>query len=356
MIRTGLLASAILLGSLPPTAAGDGPPTLEPVGAPYAVGDLRGEKRKRKEGYAAAEDVSGIACLPATSGPRRCLIVNDQNTQAQFATIDGARVAAGDLVDLIGQGASASTLGAPPARHDCSGGVGGFSDLDGEGVAYAAPYFYVVGSHGCSRKDRQFNLSAFILARFRVDETGARVGEPVETTYRLSDALTGADTVGPFFAHDLQSEASANGLNIEGLAVVGERVFLGLRAPSIDGVGYIVETALGDLFAPGHDRLKVKPRTIPVAIGRNAGIRDLAVLPDGRLLVLTGPAQKQVAPYDLFAVEPTGGAVEPIGRLADLRGGEKDGKAEAVALLGPGRILVLFDSLENGAPREYRLP
>ena len=32
-------------------------------------------------------------------------------------------------------------------------------------------------------------------------------------------------------------------------------------------------------------------RVIPLALGRDTGVRDLALLPDGRLLVLAGPAQ-----------------------------------------------------------------
>ena len=88
-----------------------------------------------------------------------------------------------------------------------------FGELDGEAVAFAAPYYYVVGSHGCSRKKGEFRASSFILARLSDDQQGG-----VETTFRLTDVLRHASTVSAYFGKDLNGD---NGLNIEGLAVVG---------------------------------------------------------------------------------------------------------------------------------------
>ena len=74
----------------------------------------------------------------------------------------------GCSVPLIGQRAGARrTLGSPP--DETCAKADGFKDLDGEGVAYAAPYFYVVSSHGCGRSRGQFRLSSFVLARVQVD-------------------------------------------------------------------------------------------------------------------------------------------------------------------------------------------
>lgn len=352
-MRIAVQAAALMVATA--AMATEGPTILQPLGAPYAVGKgLQGEPKKHEDGFKKAKDVSGIACLPPSAGARRCLIVNDQNTGAQFVTLEGRAIAPGPVVELLGNAPSPATLGAPPSQHDCSGGDAEFSDLDGEGVAYAAPYFYVMGSHGCSRHANRFSLSSFILARFK--EGGAAPGA-VETTYRLSDALAAAGILTPYVAHDLQTDPSANGVNVEGVAVIGDRLFAGLRAPSLKGTAYILEAGVADLFAPGHDRMQAAPTLIPLTVGERAGIRDLSVLPDGRLLVLTGPAQEQDVPYELLAVEPKpGGKVETLGRLAPLEGDDNKGKAEAVAPLGDGRVLVLFDSLENGGPRDYALP
>ncbi|KQO86389.1 DUF3616 domain-containing protein [Methylobacterium sp. Leaf91] len=355
MTRTGLLAMLLLHGAAAPAlAAGGAQHDLVPVDPPYTMtSGLKGKDGKP------AKDISGIACMPPREGKRRCLVVNDENTGAQFITIDGHTITPGADIDLVGGGPSPNTLGTPPSKNGCSGGEGKFDDLDGEGVAYAAPYFYVVGSHGCSRGKAKFKLSTFVLARIKVDAAGEPVGpSAVETTYRLGDALGLAETVSAYYTQDLQTDdgdATPNGLNIEGVAVDGTRLFAGLRAPSHDGKTFIVEADVGALFAQGHESLMAAPQVIPLMVGRGAGIRDLAILPDGRLLVLTGPAQGQTdVPYSLFAAGATTNAkLEPIGRLT---GAEKGAKAEGVAVLGDKRILVMFDSVKDGGPLEYKLP
>lgn len=346
----------MLLLAVPTAASAKTAPVLKPVGEPFEVsGDFFGKARKKVE---AAEDISGIACLPDVgAGPRRCMVVNDQNRNAQLVQIEGRTLVPGDTVELIGKSSSGKTLGAEPDL-ECSKGTAGFNDLDGEGVASSGSFYYVVGSHGCTRWKRQFQLSSFILARVPVGGEGKPVGE-VETTYRLADALGLAPAVKRFVGSDLMN--GRNGLNVEGLAIIGDRLFAGLRAPSLDGSAYIVSASVSELFAPGHARLQTVPEVVPLALGHGAGIRDLAPLPDGRLLVLSGPAQEQgEVPYALFAAEPrAGGALKLIGVLEALpekdEHGRQRGKAEAVTLLGPDRVLILFDSLPNGGPREYRI-
>ncbi|WP_019905580.1 DUF3616 domain-containing protein [Methylobacterium sp. 77] len=355
MIRIGFLAILLLPGVAASQAFAAGTvPDLVPIDPPYTVtSGLSGKNGKP------AKDVSGIACMPPRDGKRRCLVVNDENTGAQFISIDGHTITPGADIDLVGGGPNPNTLGTPPSKNGCSGGEGKFDDLDGEGVAYAAPYFYVVGSHGCSRGKAKFKLSTFVLARIRVDAKGDPVGpDAVETTYRLGDALGAAEAVSAYYTQDLQTEggdAAPNGLNIEGVAVDGKRLFAGLRAPSRDGRTFIVEADVDALFGEGHAPLKAAPQVIPLSVGRGAGIRDLAILPDGRLLVLTGPAQGQTdVPYSLFAAGASVDAkLESIGRLT---GAEAGAKAEGVAVLGDKRILVMFDSVKDGGPLEYKLP
>jgi hypothetical protein len=336
-------------------------PALAPVGPPYAVaGELAGGRPGQE-----ARDISGVACLPsAGSAPKRCLVVNDENRTAQFVTLDAGTVVPGEEVTLIGTEPSETTLGRAPTFETCPKNEVEFSDLDGEGVAYAAPYFYVVGSHGCSRKGA-FRLSSFILARFRVDADGAPVGPdgealpagvqpPVETTYRLSDLFRSAPALRPFFGKGLDERS--NGLNLEGITVIGDRLFAGLRAPSVSGTAFLVEGSVADLFAPGRDPAQAAPVVIPLALGEASGIRDLAPMPDGRLLVLAGPAQGQPVPSSLFVAEPrVGGALERIGTLGTASKEDGRGEPEAVVPLGPDRVLVWFDSVPSGRPRAYRI-
>ncbi|NEU13022.1 DUF3616 domain-containing protein [Methylobacterium sp. BTF04] len=332
---------------------------LQPVGPPYAVsGDLAG-KTSRKGKIKWAEDISGIACRPDETGPMRCLVVNDENTGAQFVAIDGTTLIPGAEVDLVGRAPSRTTLGAAPTTGGCTLGQGEYGEMDGEAVAYAAPNFYVTGSHGCSRRGREYKMSTFVLARIRPNAAGTGA-EAVETTYRLGDALKNAETVGAYFLKDLEARAggtSTKGLNVEGLAVAGGRLYAGLRAPNLDGKAFLVSVGVEALFAPGTAALAETPRVIPLDVGADAGIRDLSVLPDGTLLVLTGPAENGLAvPYRLFAFEIASGKLTSVGTFAALEGEDAGGKAEAMVRLGPGRLLMLFDSLKNGGPRAYAVP
>jgi hypothetical protein len=319
-----------------------------------------------------ATDISGMACMPPAGATRTCLVVNDQDRSAQFVTIEDHRVIGGRKLQLIGKQPSDAIIGQEPREVECSDGKAKFKDLDGEGVAFAEPHFYVSGSHGCSRNSNKFRLSSFILARVRVDARGLvvdRDGAPVEasrsveqyvdTTYRLAEVLRTAPQVGPFFGKDLNK---TEGLNVEGIAVADGRLFAGLRAPVLKGKAFVVSVSVNDLFSRDPSLPRPEVRVIPLQLGKKAGIRDLASLGAGRFLVLTGPAQEQKkVPYGLFVVDIASPRSPKF--LATLGSVEEDstrGKAEGIVVLHAAadklRVIVLFDSLPNGAPREYRVP
>lgn len=320
--------------------------TLTPEQRFRTLGDFSGQKPGRP-----ARDVSGLACMPVGNGAQRCLLINDEGSFAQFARIAENRIAPDATLPIIGTDASSDTLGQPP-QGICKM-PGRFAELDGEAVAYADGAFYVAGSHGCWRKRGEFRLSAFHLARIKVDAEGAATGK-VELTYRLSDMLRAAGPAGSFFGRGLMDD---NGMNVEGIAVVGDTLWSGLRAPSLGSRGVLVGASLKALFAPGHAPATEAPRVIEMPAGSNRGIRDLAPLPDGRLLALLGPAQEQALPYSLMLIDPA----KPDAALAlgDLpaRG---DDKAESLTVLpqdGKGlAVLIGYDGPKNGHFESYRLP
>ena len=333
----------------------------------YAVNSqLKNDKGK------VAKDISGIACMPPSASKRLCVVIDDDGRNAQFATLEGATIAGGQKVPLIGKEPSETTVGQPPKGIACKGGIGKFKELDGEGVAIAKPYFYIAGSHGCSRKKAKFRLSTFILARFQVDDAGrvldvsgkavapgALTPAVAETTYRLSEALRAAPGVGIYFGQDLMDE---NGLNVEAVAIAGDRLIAGLRAPvSEGGRAFLVSVSIDYLFAkdePSPPRIDVTA----LPLGNGTGIRGLARLDDGRLLILVGPAQGQDAiPYSIWLTDLVSSA--PPQQLGTLEAVEQDGesgKAEGILILGAEpnelRVGVLFDGLPNGAMRGYRVP
>ena len=312
-------------------------------------------------------DLSGIACIPIQQGTAyRCLAVNDETQTAQFATVEDGKIAAGEDVRLIGESPDPETVGTRPKSVPCPRITDDFEELDGEGVAYAAPYFYVVGSHGCSRKKGKFRLSTFILARIRVDPDGrpidqagnvltdSEVHQAVETTYRLSDLLPRAEAAGAFFGKGLDAEAKE--LTIEGIAVEGENLFVGLRAPSIDGRAFILRANVDELFKPGREPAPATAlaETIPLALGSDVGIRDLAPLPDGRLLILAGAASGDEIPYRIFVVDPTGANLQELVPPQSDQPTRAEGMTVLEATDQEIRLLILFDKA-NTPPQGVRI-
>jgi hypothetical protein len=322
---------------------------------------LSGEFLGKKK--AVATDLSGIACMAAKGASRTCIAVNDENKNAQFVTIEGNQMTVGEPITLIGDAPDKQTLGKPPKKLDCSAGHGKYGDLDGEGVTFSAPYFYVVGSHGCSRNTNEFRLGSFILSQIRVDDSGQPVAkDAVQNTYRVSDILEHAGEAAKFFGKDLKT---AHGLNIEGIAADGDRLWFGLRAPlGKDSDAFLVAASAKDLFEPGHDRSRAKPiPPVQVALGK-LGIRDLAVLPDKRLLVLAGATEGPEVPFRVFIVDPADGSKLDLGALPAVTGSVDNeqitGKAEGITVLDMDanqlRAAVLFDGLPNGAPHIAVIP
>jgi hypothetical protein len=304
-----------------------------------------------------AADISGIACMPGSGATRLCMVINDEDRGAQLVRIDGSSLVGGAKVPLIGKKPSDTTIGEEPQEAACSEGKAKFKDLDGEAVAFAAPFFYVSGSHGCSRHSNKFRTSSFILARIQVDQQGA--AGPVDTTFRLADVLRTAPQVGAFFGKDLNG---ADGLNVEGIAVAGDRLIVGLRAPVIQGKAFLVAVDLAHLFSRSSPPPPSNARVIPLSLASNTGIRDLATVADGRLLLLAGPAQEQKeVPYGFFLADlALPGAPKYLATLKDI---DQDGvraKPEGAVVLGSTpdslRVLVVFDSIPGGGPREYSVP
>ena len=335
------ILSAFALGLLATHAARA--EVLKPERKVEATADFAGKKPRKT-----AKDISGIACRPPAGGEYRCLVVNDESKAAQFATLTQGSIKPGRSLPLVGDTAPAAA-GRQPAIG-CPK-QGGFGEFNGEGVAYADRVFYVVGSHGCSRHSGEYRPSSFLLAR--IPSSNGETGTP-ELSWRVADLIAAADEVAPFVGKAL--DETSNGLNIEGLAVVGDRLWLGLRAPALNGRAFLVGGSVAELFKPGSEPVTGKPQLLAFQAGAQRGVRDLAPLADGRLLVLVGPAQEQEVPYAILLLDPAApAAVRELGQLRP----REDAKAEALTVLaqerGELRVLVGYDGVKNGGFEEYRL-
>lgn len=309
------------------------------------------------EGKDGESNLSAIDCAPqAGSGMRACLLVDDELKKVQFATLGADRLVAGQTVKIFDD-SYPDVLGTAPAGagRTCPGGEDG-GEMDGEAIAYAEPYFYVAGSHGCSRSMGEYRPETFVLARLKTLQDGS---VSVERTYRLSDVLGQAAAVKAQFAQPLDP----SGLNLEGIEVADGALLIGLRAPASENA-FIVKASIEALFAPGAEPLVTAEDAEPIELGKGMGVRDMEILPDGRLLVLGGPAGEDDGPYRLTAFKRGGEAVadkprfEKVGQSLDLPAG--NGSPEAIEWLGnsgsAGNVLVLSDRAPNGSPYTVTLP
>lgn len=194
------------------------------------------------------------------------------------------------------------------------------AEADIEGLDYAAPYLWFTGSHSLKRKRDKKRHSdeeaierlgaikpepnRYLLGRIPVvddhlatrRDTDDQHGNPVRAGYLektadanvLLEALEQDEHLKPF----ITIPSKDNGLDIEGLAVRDNRIFLGLRGPVLRGWAMILELAvaeqspgvLGLQDIDGNGRL-LKKHFLDLD---GLGVRDLCWLDDD-LLVLASP-------------------------------------------------------------------
>jgi hypothetical protein len=300
-----------------------------------------------------SEDVSGIACVSDAGFPRSCLVIDDNVQSAQLVTVKDGEIVAGKSIRLIDD------------RHE-----GKALELDGEGVAYANGFFYVIGSHGHPRdKGKKLDpvtdvarirariVAASQLVRIRVDPVS---GHPVTATGAISDvpeiartvrlkAIIGAESVlAPFVDRRLER----NGVTIEGIAVRAGRLFAGFRGPVVNGDrAVILSVSLAELFGAGAP----EGRLHLLSLGRGRGVRDLAPFAGG-LLILAGPmADTGGGRYSVYWWDGATGTPKLLRDLPPYTADGKEIKPEAILPLTQTsaglRVLVMFDGAREGGPR-----
>ncbi|MFR9729727.1 DUF3616 domain-containing protein [Saccharopolyspora sp. MS10] len=247
-------------------------------------------------------------------------------------------------------------------------------ELDIEGLARCGPYLWAVGSHSSERKKPKAHhsdakvvkrLAAIepepsrqVLARIAVED-----GVPVRTAAEghRSAALGEPGLLGllaedPHLAPFLGIPGRDNGFHVEGVAALGEpgaeRVLLGLRGPVLRGWAVVLRL----------EPVERNGRLVPSELdGRRRyakhfldldglGVRDLC--PQGEdLLVLAGPSMALDGPARIYRW--LGGArpdvpevvrAEELVHEADLPFGAGDDRAEGLAELPGGELLVVYDS------------
>jgi hypothetical protein len=311
---------------------------LKPAGSPWAV------PKKIPEG----KEISGIACAPLSSDLMRCIIATDEGFSGVLVTLQNRSIQVDDEISLV------------PSQG---------KEFDAEGAAFDAKTnaFYVIGSHGKSRHKCEDNPAAFSLIRIPIDPKTGRpsfevkagaVAKEIVFAKSIKPAMLASEKIGPHVDKCLGTKPSKKkkgdfaheqGANVEGLAILGGNLFVGFRGPVQNGTAYMLKFDRDAVFAQEG----AKASTIEVKLGNGMGVRDLAAVAGG-LLVLSGPEDDDPGKAAIHYYDDGKGTVDSLGQIPDPADG---GKPEALLLLEETptryRVLVLSDSAKNGEPTEF---
>lgn len=301
--------------------------------------------------------------LSAVRPDGTCLwIAGDETATVERLTVDGAG---------YGQHATfrlADFLTLPGGPDD---------EVDVEGLARHGPYLWAVGSHSSRRRqvkakhdgDKAVRRLAEVIddpsrrlvARLAIapDQDGlpaiVRASADGHTSALLPGGITGLLTFDPHLAPFLGIPGKDNGLDVEGMAVRDESLYLGLRGPVLRGWAVVI--ALKPRYNAALNSLELAPLNDEGVVYRThfldldgLGVRDLC--PDGAdLLVLAGPSMAIDGPVRVYRwrdafVDGASRIVRAptLSRELDLPFGDGDDHAEGIGLLDGKRLLVVYDS------------
>ena len=267
-------------------------------------------------------------------------------------------------------------------------------EVDIEGLDVNQGYLWLVGSHSLKRKKAKGDATElqnieslqtilqkgnrYLLARIPL-ENGSLYSEfNGRQAAKLSGSQTSSDLImamkdDPHLGLSLSIPSKENGLDIEGLAVFGNRVFLGLRGPVLRGIAVILELNVGEASGTsGQLHLEQLTGTSRLYYKHfvdldGLGVRDLCFHGDD-LLILAGPTMEADGELWVYRWEnPLASSKDSFSkprRLFQIPHQPGKDRAEGICRFPIGTqeegLLVIYDSPsksrydKNATPRPYK--
>jgi Protein of unknown function (DUF3616) len=329
-------------------------------------------KKASRKGKSAVSDAWSQSISAATLAPDGSLwIATDEHSQ---------------LLRLARSGDDYVLKGVFPLEAFLDLSDGGKGEIDIEGLACDGHWLWVTGSHSRKLKmppsasasdleavpkslklaNAKTPASRRLLARIPLSDEGisqrvklkkkekltAAMLPVVRGESELTEALKLDAHIGPFISAGIPCKA--NGFDIEGLASVGGKIYLGLRGPVIDDWAMLLEI---EPIAKSGGRLGLTPISSKGAPYRKIflkldglGIRDLTMHGD-TLYILAGPSMSLDGPVRVYAIHKFAKAAQKkaitLEPILHLPFGWKTDHPEAIVVVpGPkqDRLLVICDS------------
>ena len=249
-------------------------------------------------------------------------------------------------------------------------------EMDIEALAADGEVVYVIGSHSRKRpkiKSKKKNKKSHDKNRMTFEADSIEKEASRRWLYRLELSADGTERDGSKQAKSLYDviekdpvlrrfrkiPSKENGVDIEGLAVKGDHLYVGFRGPVLRG-GYV--PVMRFAFDDPEGTYKLLYVTLD---GR--GIRGMASVDDGFLLIAgpvgDGPGSYQVFHWDGKDVVP-GRDRKPEDegrtvRLLDLVMPSKKAKAEGLAVLSQENdhyeVIVVYDGINDPSAQRFRI-
>lgn len=267
-------------------------------------------------------------------------------------------------------------------------------EVDIEGLDVHQGYLWLVGSHSLKRKKTKAEATEaqnieslqtilregnrYLLARIPLEngnlysEFNGRHAATLSASRTSSDLVTAMKS-DPHFEPSISVPSKENGLDIEGLAVFENRVFLGLRGPVLRGIAVILELNVGDASGTSGQLHLEQPAGTSRLYYKHfvdldgLGVRDLC-FQGNDLLILAGPTMEADGELWVYRWEnPLASGKDSFSkpkRLFQIPHQPGKDRAEGICRFPIGTqeegLLVIYDSPsksrydKNANPRPYK--
>jgi hypothetical protein len=202
-------------------------------------------------------------------------------------------------------------------------------EADIEALDVADGHLWLTGSHALTRRAPKKvgtgrieptirkRLSRRLLGSLPLEQNGAGVRALGQVLpFKGPGSLRAVLAANPYTAPFMELPSKENGLDIEGLTIFRNQVYLGLRGPVIDNIAIIA--AIGMRRDAAFDAATVLLNFVDLG---GLGVRDLTRW-QGAILILAGPVSSADGPFALYKWSPhrsTG--IQKVQRLCDLPSG-----------------------------------
>lgn len=243
-------------------------------------------------------------------------------------------------------------------------------EMDIEGIAVSGHDIYVIGSHSCRRKTvksdekHKANLKTFSDDEIRQEKNRyalfrLTVDANAQETKRKQISLRDIIKNDPVLKTFDKIPSKENGIDIEGIAVKDDWLYVGFRGP-------LFRENYTPVMKLQFDNPKDTYELLFLNLG-GRGIRDIASV-SGGFLILAGPVGDGPGSYQLYfwdgkdMVPGSNRRVEEVGHvnlLGELIPPEK-GKAEGVVVLGSTDdathdLVIVYDGAQNGGAQRFQV-